>query len=209
MLNQAFLRFGVVFLVGASAIGAAVCHGQTVDWPVYNGGADGDHYSKLTQIDRGNVSKLQVAWSFDTGEKGGIQSNPLDRGADSLHVYADAESRCAGRGDRQAEVEVRLRRSMARSRRGDLAYWTDGKEGRIFAGVMNFLYCLDAETGKPIETFGESGRVDLRKGLDRDGDYREAVDCADFAGRGLQGPDHRGGPQPGDASGAAGLHSRV
>ena len=29
-----------------------------------------------------------------------------------------------------------------------VAYWTDGKQGRIFAGVMNFLYCLDAETGQ-------------------------------------------------------------
>src|SRR5208282_4172522 len=52
-----------------------------------------------------------------------------------------------------------------------VAYWTDGKEERIFAGVMNFLYCLDAETGKPVEGFGEGGRVDLRKDLR--GDYRQ------------------------------------
>ena len=35
----------------------------------------------------------------------------------------------------------------------------------IFAGVMNFLYALDAGTGKPIAGFGEDGRIDLRKGL--------------------------------------------
>jgi glucose dehydrogenase len=36
---------------------------------------------------------------------------------------------------------------------------------------MNFLYCLDPETGKPIESFGEGGRIDLRKELR--GNYEE------------------------------------
>ena len=49
-----------------------------------------------------------------------------------------------------------------------LAYWSDGKEKRILAGVMNSVYALDADTGKPISTFGENGRIDLRKDLGRD-----------------------------------------
>ena len=54
MLKQAFHSFLV--LSSVAAIGApATSRAQTVGWPVYNGGADGDHYSKLTQIDRGNV----------------------------------------------------------------------------------------------------------------------------------------------------------
>ena len=48
---------------------------STTGWTVYNGGLDGDHYSKLTQINRANVQQLKLAWSFDTGEKGGIQDN--------------------------------------------------------------------------------------------------------------------------------------
>jgi glucose dehydrogenase len=52
-----------------------------------------------------------------------------------------------------------------------MAYWTDGKQDRILAGVMNFLYCLDATTGKPIDSFGEGGRIDLRKELR--GDFQE------------------------------------
>ena len=28
-----------------------------------------------------------------------------------------------------------------------VAYWTDGKESRIFATVSNFLYAIDAATG--------------------------------------------------------------
>ena len=61
-----------------------------MDWPVYNGGVDGDHYSRLTQINRGNVHRLTVAWSFDTGEKGGMQDNPLIVGR-TLYAYTPTQ----------------------------------------------------------------------------------------------------------------------
>ncbi|MGH9447313.1 MAG: PQQ-binding-like beta-propeller repeat protein, partial [Terriglobia bacterium] len=49
-----------------------------------------------------------------------------------------------------------------------LAYWASGKDKRILAGVMNFVYALNAQTGKPIATFGKNGRIDLRENLGRD-----------------------------------------
>jgi quinoprotein glucose dehydrogenase len=48
-----------------------------------------------------------------------------------------------------------------------VAYWADGRARRILAGVMNYLYALDARTGTPIDSFGVHGRVDLREGLGR------------------------------------------
>src|SRR6202011_4541781 len=50
---------------------------QTVDWPVYGGQAANNHYSSLTQINRSNVTKLRVAWTFDSHEPGGLQTSPL------------------------------------------------------------------------------------------------------------------------------------
>ena len=47
------------------------------DWPIVGGTAGNSHYSSLKQIDRSNVSKLKVAWSFDTGEKGGLETTPI------------------------------------------------------------------------------------------------------------------------------------
>jgi glucose dehydrogenase len=44
---------------------------SSMDWPVYGGQAAGDHFSSLSQINRTNVNKLQVAWKFDGGEAGG------------------------------------------------------------------------------------------------------------------------------------------
>src|SRR5437868_9932882 len=48
------------------------------EWPSYGGGPDGIRYSSLTQINRANVSQLQVAWTYDCGEgPGGAQAQPL------------------------------------------------------------------------------------------------------------------------------------
>src|SRR5258708_11862377 len=49
-----------------------------------------------------------------------------------------------------------------------LTYWSSGKDKRILVGVMNFLYALDAKTGKPIPAFGQDGRIDLRRDLGRE-----------------------------------------
>ena len=51
------------------------------EWPSYGGGPDGIRYSSLTQINRANVSQLQVAWTYDCGEgPGGTQTQPLVAG---------------------------------------------------------------------------------------------------------------------------------
>ncbi len=147
--------------------GAAVAGQKTVDWPAYNGGVNGDHYSKLKQINRANVHKLQTAWRYDTGETGQIQTNPMIVGR-TLYGYTPTQKVIAldaATGKLQWKFDSGA--GGTQPARG-FAYWTDGKEKRLFAGIMNFLYCLDAETGKPIATFGESGRIDLRKGLGRD-----------------------------------------
>src|SRR6266550_7945699 len=50
------------------------------DWKVYGGGSESIRYSTLDQINRENVQKLQVAWTFDTGdtfEGSEMQCNPI------------------------------------------------------------------------------------------------------------------------------------
>ena len=47
------------------------------DWPAYGGQAAQDHYSILSQINRENVKKLKIAWTFDTGEKGSLETTPV------------------------------------------------------------------------------------------------------------------------------------
>jgi hypothetical protein len=47
-------------------------------WPAYGGGPAGIRYSPLKQIDRTNVARLHVAWSFDTDDgTGDPQTQPI------------------------------------------------------------------------------------------------------------------------------------
>ncbi len=140
---------------------------KSVDWPVYGGQASFDHYSPLTQINRADVGKLETAWKFDTGEKGILQTSPIIVGR-VLYAFTPTEKVIAldaASGKLLWKFDSGI---FGTAPARGLAYWTDGKESRVFAGVMNYLYALDAATGKPVREFGEAGRVDLRKGLGRD-----------------------------------------
>jgi quinoprotein glucose dehydrogenase len=133
------------------------------DWPAY-GGHDGTHYSSLSQINRGNVKNLVVAWKFDTGEKGGIEASPIIVGK---VLYTTTPGRSVIALDAATGKLIWKFKSDLEGRvlaRG-VSYWTDGHQGRIFAGARNYLYALDATTGKVIPGFGEQGRIDLRIGL--------------------------------------------
>jgi quinoprotein glucose dehydrogenase len=140
---------------------------QQRDWPMYGGAPENTHYSALAQINRENVKRLQVAWAFDTGESGGLQTSPIIVG-DVLYAYSPSQKVIALNA---ATGELLWKFDPAvhgwQPARG-LAYWSDSKEKRILAGVMNSVYALDADSGKPISTFGENGHIDLRNDLGRD-----------------------------------------
>ena len=46
-------------------------------WRAYGGAPDGAQYSALRQINRSNVKKLQVAWTYRTGDDRKYSFNPL------------------------------------------------------------------------------------------------------------------------------------
>ena len=137
------------------------------DWPVYGGTPENNHYSALSQINRSNVAKLAPAWSFDTQEEGGLQTSPLivDGVLFGITPTQKIFALDAATGKLRWKFDSGIRGTQPD--RG-LAYWTDGKDKRVLVGVMNFLYALDAATGKPIPTFGSSGRIDLRENLGRE-----------------------------------------
>jgi quinoprotein glucose dehydrogenase len=135
------------------------------EWPVYGGSAANTHYSTLSQINVGNVSKLQEVWRFDTKEGGGLETTPvivdgvLYGFSPLLKVFAlDAAT------GKLAWEFVPPGRLTPRKVRG-LTYWADGGDKRILANVSPYVYAIDAATGKAIPAFGENGRIDLRENL--------------------------------------------
>jgi quinoprotein glucose dehydrogenase len=136
------------------------------DWPAYGGAPENTHYSGLTQINRTNVKQLAVAWSFDTGETGGLQTSPIivDGVLYGITPTQKVFALDAANGKLSWKFDSGIKGTQPD--RG-LAYWSSEKDKRILVGVMNFLYALDAGTGKPIATFGKDGRIDLRGDLGR------------------------------------------
>lgn len=156
---------GSVFLAERAEVTRNPALGQR-DWPMYGGTPENDHYSSLRQVNRNNVKQLNLAWSFDTKEEGGLQTSPLvvDGVLYGLTPTQKVFALDAATGKLFWKFDSGIRGTQPD--RG-LAYWTDGKDKRILAGVMNYLYALDAVTGTAIRSFGKNGRIDLRESLGR------------------------------------------
>ncbi len=164
---------GLVFLVLGCFQPAAGSHSVELGhkgWSDYGGAADSAQYSGLKQIDRSNVSKLQVAWTYPTGDTHKYFFGPLM--ANGL-LYVLAKNRSIVALDAGSGKEVWVHSTDPKSKlltdRG-INYWesADGRESRLLFANDNYLEAIDARTGAVIRSFGEDGRVDLRAGLGRD-----------------------------------------
>ena len=155
--------FALLLVLAAPAFGAGA------DWAVYGGAPDGVRASSLTQIDKNNVKTLTEAWRFAMDEASDPQTHPLAIDGvvyaytPSLHTIA--LDGATGRLLWQFDPGIKGQGAQ----RG-LTWWTDGKEKRLFASCMYLLFALDPASGKPIESFGDHGHIDLRRGMGRDVD---------------------------------------
>jgi quinoprotein glucose dehydrogenase len=152
--------------VGRTHAEAASKGPKDVDWPVYGGSKAGERYSPLTQINRDTVKQLKVAWTYDTGETAGMQTHPLIVGR-TLYGYTPSQivfALDAATGKQLWRFDSAIK--TGQPDRG-LSFWSsiDGKDKRLFAQTLNFVWALDPMTGKPIESFGDKGRIDLRNDL--------------------------------------------
>jgi len=159
----AFARLALLALVGPPAVQTD----QSRQWPAYGGGPEQTRYSSLQQINRGNVSQLQVAWTYDTGETGGLQTQPIvvDGVLYALTPSHRAFALRATTGEVLWTFDSKIK--VQGANRG-VMYWAEGDERRVFAPVDDYLYALDARTGLVVSTFGDRGRIDLRRDLGRD-----------------------------------------
>jgi len=163
------VTFTKLTLFSLLALALAAARAADVDWPL-NGGIGNARYSSLTEIDRGNVARLQLAWMYDSHDafKGSeMQSNPvvvdgvLYVTTPTMKVVAiDAEK---GRElwvfDPAAGSAVRPTRFRHRG--------VTVHKDRVFVTYRNFLWALDRTSGAPVKSFADGGRLDLREGFDR------------------------------------------
>jgi quinoprotein glucose dehydrogenase len=143
---------------------------RTADWPVFGGNSDNTHYSTLSQITPANVAKLQVAWTYKTGDEWNgseMQANPIV--IDGV-LYATSPKLRVFALDAATGKEIWSfdpnpgRPAPQRFRHRGVVVTRD----RVLFTYRYRLYALDRKTGQPIATFGDSsGYVDMRNAFDR------------------------------------------
>ena len=167
------------------------------EWPQYSGDVGSSKYSPLDQIDESNVRDLEIAWIWDAFDNAnyiqpgatagkrpdraerarfpdGFKATPLMVGG-KLFIRTNFSGVAAidpGTGETLWTYDpgtVKWGRPgiFGFATRG-LGYWSDGKQERILLCTGDsYLIALAPETGDPIMSFGDNGRVDLTQGSRR------------------------------------------
>ena len=139
-------------------------------WSDYGGAPDAAQYSALAQINRSNVSQLEVAWTYSTGDDHRYFFNPVVVDG-VMYVLAKNNSIVALDAVTGKVIWTHAAEpgTTIITDRG-INYWEskDRSDRRLLFASNHFLRAIDARTGASIPSFGDGGRVDLKEGLDRD-----------------------------------------
>ena len=153
--------------------GCKAANPPPVDWSTTGGAPGNTRYSPLDQINITNVNHLQVAWVYHTGDlppdgHGEIQATPIVVDG-VLYATTPKVAVIALRAD-EGTLLWRFDAFPNRPTQPHVNRGVVYSDGRVFFAVDRRLYALDARTGQPIRTFGDSGRgwVDLGEGLGQD-----------------------------------------
>lgn len=142
-------------------------HGENAydSWSSYLGGPDRNHYSTLSQINKENVSRLKMVWSYSAPDWGQMQMNPIV--VDTILYGVTAALRAVALHAKTGKELWRFGDSLKvwHSTSRGVAYWAKGADKRILYTMGSDLYALNAMTGKPVNSFGQGGKIDLRSGL--------------------------------------------
>ncbi|MEX0769794.1 MAG: PQQ-binding-like beta-propeller repeat protein [Balneolaceae bacterium] len=135
------------------------------DWLEYQGGTDRNQYSALSQITPSNVDQLEVAWEYQTGIEGEMQTNPLIVDGILYGMTANLQPFAldAATGKEIWRREGKEVGNLSNSR--GLVYWEKEGDQRILFTHEEWLYAADAVTGELVSSFGEGGRTSLKAGL--------------------------------------------
>lgn len=161
------LQLGFLSLAAPGFMFATAGH----NWAVYLGDDERTHYSTLTDINPSNVHRLEVAWTYRSGDfeptmRTQIQCNPLIVdgvffGTTALQVLVALDA-ATGRERWRFDPRKSGRSNTRDVRHRGLVYWGTGDDRRLILAQDHFIYAIAPDTGKLIESFGEGGMLDFK-----------------------------------------------
>ena len=151
-------------------------------WAFYGRDAGGQRFSPLTEINKVNVARLAVAWTFHIGDiadghegpRSGLETTPLfidgrlylTTAFNRIIALDPATGRQLWAFD--PKIDIRTWYGDGLINRGVAAWRAPGRSRgacalRLFEATLDArLLAVDAATGRPCEGFGRSGEVSLR-----------------------------------------------
>jgi len=174
------MKIPLCLLVAAFATAALAAEPGDGDWPNYGRTPGGERHSPLTQINRGNVARLALAWEFHTGEAAeqtgrptALETTPL--AVDGLLYVSTPLGKVVALDPVSGKPRWTRDLAVARKREfGDwvtrgVSYWRDSNADDkadcahrvIVATIDARLVALDARDGHLCRKFGKDGAVDL------------------------------------------------
>lgn len=183
-------RFGSLLFTLAAAFGwafsappALMAQGPGVEdgaWTYLGGDAWHNRYTPADQIDASNFEDLEIAWEWDAASFGSSTPRATPSYVDGRLITVTGDRRSVVRLDPESgdllwsftePTTPRWEYSMRASYGKGVAYGeVDGRGVVYISSPAFFLHALDAETGRPLENWGEgvpiqgfpeSGSVDM------------------------------------------------
>ncbi|MBI1784532.1 pyrroloquinoline quinone-dependent dehydrogenase [Candidatus Sumerlaeota bacterium] len=144
------------------------------EWPAWGRDPRGNRFSPLAQINKQNVARLAPAWTFHTGELGSegnskwvFECTPL-MAENKLFLVsplsrAIALDPCTGKELWTYDPMMKVKAGVGMLASRGAAYWKKDGKGRIILPTLDGrMILLDATSGRPDESFGNKGSIDLK-----------------------------------------------
>ncbi|HLF33076.1 MAG TPA: PQQ-binding-like beta-propeller repeat protein [Cyclobacteriaceae bacterium] len=170
-----------LIVVGSSLLSCTGEHEPSLmfggDWKYYQGDLGRNQYSVLDRINVSNVRRLEVAWTYHTGDlspegRTQIQCNPIIVGgvlyATTPKLDCFALDAATGKEIWRFRPEMGGKYNFGMGVNRGVTYFNDHHGQRIYYIAGHYLYALDAATGKLIQEFGDKGSVDIKRGLGKE-----------------------------------------
>ena len=125
-------------------------------WEVYRGDKGSTGYSALEQINKSNLDKIKVAWTYHTGDaregnRSTVECNPIIANGRMYVTSAGLKlvSLDPASGKELWKFDPFAGSEPTGVNRG-VTYWEDGADKRIFFSAGIYLYALNADNGALI-----------------------------------------------------------
>jgi alcohol dehydrogenase (cytochrome c) len=138
------------FLLIAASLYAQSDGSTRNNWPSYGGTTLAWRYSALDQVNTSNVSKLQTAWAFQTGDyEQGLQSTPIV--IDGVMYLSTSRSQVFAIDAVTGNVIWNYKYPLPRGRVNAQNRGVAVADGKVFIGTYDdFLVAIDQKTGREV-----------------------------------------------------------